>query len=137
MLTINAQTTHIMNIKVLLVLLSCLIVVIMLPAMAISQGKTKTLCQELNDLRAQSVSALVDAFRGEDSLEAATLLLRETASNPIAAQRFDAAADALSRSSEHQSLLANIAHLEANPRARQCPGIAQSRFIAPLDTDEP
>lgn len=126
-----------MNIKVLLVLLSCLIVVIMLPAMAISQSKTKTLCQELNDLRAQSITALVNAFRGEDSLEAATLLLRETSTNPVAAQRFDAAIAVLARSSQHQDLLSRIAYLETIPRARACLGVAQSRFIAPQDTVEP
>ena len=126
-----------MNTKVLLVLLSSLFVVIMLPAMAISQSKTKTLCQELNDLRAQSVSALVDAFRGEDSLEAATLLLRETSTNPIAAQRFDAAIAALARSSEHQALLSRIAYLETIPRARACPGVAQSRFSAQQEALEP
>lgn len=126
-----------MNIKVLLVLFTCLVVAIMLPAMAISQSKTKTLCQELNDLRAQSVSALVDAFRGDDSLETATLLLRETSTNPIAAQRFDAATAALSRSQDHQALLASIAHLESTPRASTCPGVVQSRFIAPQETIEP
>jgi hypothetical protein len=109
----------------------------MLPAMAISQSKTKTLCQELNDLRAQSVTALVNAFRGEDSLEAATLLLRETSTNPVAAQRFDTAIKALSQSHAHQDLLSRIAYLETIPRGRSCPSVAHSRFIAPQETVEP
>lgn len=120
-----------MNKKILFVLLSAVAGATLLPAMAISQNQTKSLCQELNDLRAQSVSALVTTFQGSDTLEQATQLLRQTSTNPAAALRFDRAVSTLAKNPEHQQRLANITNLELSPHARTCPGVAQSRFIAP------
>lgn len=117
--------------KILAISVIAISAAILLPAMAISQNQTKTFCQQLNDLRAQSLSDLVKTFQGNDSLSSATALLRETSTNPAVAARFDMALAALRDDPAHQALKGKIAQLQQNPRASHCQGIATTRFIAP------
>lgn len=122
-----------MKIKLLTLSVIGLCVAVLLPAIAISQNQNKTFCQQLNDLRAQSLSDVVAQFQDGDSLADATALLRQTRTNPAAAARFDSALARLRIDPVHQALQSEISTLEKSPRARNCAGFAKTRFIAPQD----
>lgn len=107
--------------------------VILLPTIAISENKTQTLCDELNTLRHESVGALFVHFQGNDSLETATALLRQTGPDgrliPSVSARFDRASAALRADPIQAQRKMRITELEAFPRARKCPALQDAGLM--------
>ena len=122
-----------MNTKTGLGIALTAIIIIAVPSIAISQSETQNFCQELNALRHESVSALFLHFQGQDTVETAAALLRDTLPNgdlhPVVSVRFDAATAALAGDNSHGLRNDRIAVLETYPRANRCPSLHDSGLI--------
>lgn len=124
-----------MNKKIIVGFSVMLSIAILVPAIAISQDEPNEFCDGLHQLRRDNVSALFVRFQGQDDIETATALLRQTLPNgqlqPHIAARFDAARLSLSKDVTYTELQEKLAFLETDPRVHSCASLQDSLFMQP------
>ena len=124
-----------MDKKIIAGLGALLFIAVLAPTMAISQDEPNEFCDNVHQLRRDSVSALFERFQGLDDMETATSLLRQTLPNgqlqPQISARFDAASMSLAADKTHIARQEKLAFWQTDPRIHSCASLQDSLFMQP------
>ncbi len=124
-----------MNKKIMAGLGAIIVIAIMAPTIAISQDEPNEFCDGVHQLRRDNVSALFERFQGQDDMETATQLLRQTLPNgqlkPDIAARFEAASLSLAADKTHIARQEKLAFWQTDPRIHSCASLQDSLFMQP------